>query len=54
MRLADNDIGDAGVEALARALPPSLTTLYLDGTFGLGFRAVALGLGILHGTHVHE
>ena len=33
---AANGIGDAGVEALARALPPSLTTLDLDCTCLLG------------------
>ncbi len=45
-RLADNQIGDAGVEALARALPPSLRMLYLSSTCGLRFCAVALGLGM--------
>ncbi len=35
-RLAGNRIGDAGVEALARALPPSLTALYLGCTCGVG------------------
>ena len=42
MRIADNQIGDAGVEALARNLPPSLATLSLDGTC-LRFFAIALG-----------
>jgi hypothetical protein len=35
-RLADNQIGDAGAEALARALPPSLTVLALSSTCGWG------------------
>jgi hypothetical protein len=35
-RPAANRIGDAGLEALARALPPSLTELYLSGMCGLG------------------
>ncbi len=35
-RLAGNQIGDAGAEALARALPPSLTALHLSGTCGWG------------------
>jgi hypothetical protein len=35
-RLADNQIGAVGVEALARALPPGLTMLGLSGTCGLG------------------
>ena len=35
-RLAENRIGDAGVEVLARALPPSLTTLALGRTCGVG------------------
>ena len=35
-RPADNQIGAAGAEALARALPPSLTALYLHGTCGWG------------------
>ncbi len=45
-RLADNQIGDAGVERLASALPPGLTSLYLGGTCGRGFCAIALGLGM--------
>ncbi len=45
-RLAANDIGDAGVEALARALPPSLTELHLSGTCGVGSFAVTLGRGM--------
>jgi hypothetical protein len=35
-RLAGTNIGAAGMEALARALPPSLTTLYLGSTCGVG------------------
>ncbi len=35
-RPADNRIGDAGAEALACTLPPSLTELYLSGTCGWG------------------
>ncbi len=42
-RLAANKIGDAGVEALAHALPPSLTALYLGSACGLWRSAVALG-----------
>jgi hypothetical protein len=42
-RLAANQIGDAGVEALAHALLPSLTSLYLGSACGLGRSAVALG-----------
>jgi hypothetical protein len=42
-RLAANKIGDAGVEALARALPPSLTSLYLGSACGLWCSTVALG-----------
>ncbi len=45
-RLAANRIGAAGVEALARKLPPSLTTLKFSSMFGLGRSAVALGLGM--------
>ncbi len=45
-RLAGNQIGDAGVEALARALPPSLTTLKLHSTCSPGLFAIALGLGM--------
>jgi hypothetical protein len=45
-RLAANDIGEAGVEALACALPPSLTTLHLSGTCGVGSFAVTLGRGM--------
>ena len=47
MRLADNRIRlrDAGVEALARALPPSLTTLELGGMCGVGLVAAALSVG---------
>ncbi len=44
-RLAVNRIGDAGVEALARALPPSLTTLDLERTCGVGLVGVALVRG---------
>ena len=43
---AVNQIGDPGVEALACALPPSLTTLYLASTYGLGFFAVFIELGM--------
>jgi hypothetical protein len=45
-RLAGNQIGAAGVEALARALPPSLTTLDLERTCGVWLVAVALGRGM--------
>jgi hypothetical protein len=45
-RLAGNRIVDADVEALALALPPSLTELYLDGMCGVGLVAVALGRGM--------
>ncbi len=48
-RLAENDIGEAGVEALARALPPSLTELTLGGTCGVGSFAAALGRGMRFG-----
>jgi hypothetical protein len=45
-RLAANRIGDAGVEALARALPPSLTELHLNCTCCVGSFAVTLGRGM--------
>jgi hypothetical protein len=52
-RLAANQIGDAGVEALARALPPSLTTLILDSTCGPRLFAIALGLGMRCSAGLH-
>jgi hypothetical protein len=43
-RLAGNQIGDVGVEALAHALPPSLTMLGLSGTCGLGASVLSLSV----------
>ncbi len=40
LRPADNRFGAAGAETLARALPPSLTTLKLISTCGLGLGLV--------------
>ncbi len=50
-RLADNQIGDSGMTALAAALPhmtPSLTTLDLSSTAKLSARCGFLVLGLLH------
>ncbi len=48
-RLADNQIGDSGVTALAAALPqmPSLTTLELSGT-AMRARCGLLLVGLAH------
>jgi hypothetical protein len=46
-RLAGNQVGAAGVEALARALPPGLMTLNLDSTFSTVRSARACLLSLL-------
>jgi hypothetical protein len=43
-RLAANQIGDVGVEALARAQTPSFTTLGLSSTCGLGASVLSLSV----------